>query len=73
MLLSLIKVNLSWTIFKVKPFNMNQSQETILPFSVLHDLCFKVLQKSGAPQGIANQVVDELIKNGAKKEKIAIE
>ena len=42
---------------------MNQSQETILPFSVLHDLCFKVLQKSGAPQGIANQVVDELIKN----------
>lgn len=42
---------------------MNQPKEVTLPYTVLHELGCKVLQKSGTPQKIANQVIDELIKN----------
>jgi LDH2 family malate/lactate/ureidoglycolate dehydrogenase len=42
---------------------MNRSKDIALPFTVLHDLGYKILQKNGTPEGIANQVVDELIKN----------
>ena len=42
---------------------MNHSKDVELPFAALHDLGCRILQKSGASQKIASQVVDELIKN----------
>jgi LDH2 family malate/lactate/ureidoglycolate dehydrogenase len=47
----------------MKSFNMDHSQDVELPFVALHDLGCGILQKCGASQKIASQVVDELIRN----------